>query len=91
MLVISLIIIFDFVQFLSEIMPGKKKGKSKGKKKGTKGKKGTKKASTVQKPSDPFQKNEILPPLKPGEKVQKIPAGYNILVSVIYIDIVNIY
>ena len=50
------IVIVNFVR-----MPTKKKAK--GKKKGKKGKK------TVEKPGDPFVKNEIPSPLKPGERV----------------------
>ena len=50
----------------------KKKAKSNGKKKS---KKGGKKSEVATKPGDPFVKNEIPSPLKPGERVNMPPHG----------------
>lgn len=50
-------------------MPAKKKSKGGGKKKG---KRGSKKSAAAAKPGDPFVKNEIPSPLKPGERVTMI-------------------
>ena len=51
-------------------MPTKKKSKGTGGKK--KGKKGSKKSGVAIKPGDPFVKNEIPSPLKPGERVSRL-------------------